>query len=178
MKVEMTVGTSTSGSLINRHEWFSMSDVCLARKLITDYRSSPLIKRVERPSMQVSSISIVCVSCRRRQVAGTKMTTTTNETGNDEDVGDDANQICHLYLMSAVMKSLFACEQNAENANWEMGVHVATRIALCFSFSFVIFSLKHEHTGEGWHPSLSRSWLAIISRNGTDAAFSTLSILR
>ena len=115
----MTVGTSTSESLINRHEWFSMSDVCLARKLITDYRSSPLIKRVERPDMQVSSISIVCVSCGRRQVAGTKMTTTTNETGNDDDVGDDAdaNQICHLYLLSAVMKSLFACEQNAENAN-------------------------------------------------------------
>lgn len=39
---------------------------------------------------------------------------------NDDDNGDgdaDANQICHLYLMSAVMKSLFACEQNAENAN-------------------------------------------------------------
>lgn len=53
-------------------------------------------------------------------MAGTKMTTTTtNETGNDDDIGDDAdaNQICHLYLMSAVMKSLFACEQNAENAN-------------------------------------------------------------
>lgn len=56
-------------------------------------------------------------------MAGTKMTTA-NETGNDDDDDDgdanadaDANQICHLYLMSAVMKSLFACEQNAENAN-------------------------------------------------------------
>lgn len=39
------------------------------------------------------------------------------DAGNDDGNDGDANQICHLYLMSAVMKSLFACEQNAENAN-------------------------------------------------------------
>lgn len=120
MKVEMMVGTLTSGSLINRREWFSMSDVCLVRKLITDYRSSPLIKRIERPGTQVSQHPLSSTSCGRRQMAGTKMTTM-NETEEDDDGDDaddaDANQICHLYLMSAVMKSLFACEQNAENAN-------------------------------------------------------------
>lgn len=179
-KVEMMVGTSTSGSLINRREWFNMSDVCLAGKLITDYRSSPLIKGIERPGYASIQHPLSSASCGRRQVAGTKMTTT-NETWKDGEDDADANQICHLYLMSTVMKSLFACEQNAENANWEMGVRVATRSAL--ASPFLCHYIFLEAWARGMAPSLlppppppSRSWLAMISRNGTDAAFSRYTV--
>lgn len=83
-------------------------------------KNPPLIKSTECLGTQVS----IVVYELRKTADGVrvKMPTRTNERGskrNDDDNGDDtdANQICHLYLMSAVMKSLFACEQNAENAN-------------------------------------------------------------
>jgi len=137
---------------------------------------SPLIKRIERPSTQVSSIHCrlrVAEDGRWRAQRWRRRTRRGTTTGGDDA---DANQICHLYLMNAVMKSLFACEQNAENANWEMGVRVATRNALASPFLCHYIFLEVWARRRGMAPSPSRSWLAIISHNGTDTAFSALPV--
>lgn len=165
MKIEVTGGASTSENLINRRGWFNMNDVCLARELITDCRRVLLSLREQ--NAWIRKLSSIHCRLRRLRVAkdgdgGRRARRWRRKgrtrRGNDDDNGGgdaDANQICHLYLMSAVMKSLFACEQNAENANWEMGVRDGTRRdAQCSRspFFIIIFSLKHEYAGEGWHP--------------------------
>lgn len=54
------------------------------------------------------------------------------ERGTNSSADDDWNQICHLYLMRAVMKSLSICEWNAENANLVLALVISFSLSLSF----------------------------------------------